>query len=334
MSERDDRIRGSEPTNRRPADASVGTHGPDPGFVDDLEWQLRREIRRRRLQATPASPGWLRWARTAALVVVGLAVGAGAMAASQALEERWRQDLFEARREVQLEVAERAIEVQQRVVDMARRKVEVGSMEPMDLTPHEMGLAQAQAEARELALQLEESRLSGGRVGGGVSSPPVAGRDFFSERLQIRLDLLRRQQEMLQSEVDSWRRRQVVGTASRMEVRAQEVSLQEVASRVQALEEQLRIRQRFLDGELTGVQAELRVQQADAEARERSLREQLDLAQRELDRARTRIDIGTAAPIEAAYAELQVTRLEAELELVEMEQTALARRLAEAGGPR
>jgi len=315
-------------------EVSVGAPEPDPEFVDHLEWQLRREMRRRRLDATPASPGWLRWARTAALVVVGLAAGAGAMAASQALEERWRQDLLEARYEVQLEVAQQAIELQQRVVDQVRTRAEIGVMSQRDLTPHELGLAQARAEARQMALQLEEIRLSGGLAGGGVSSPRVAGRDFFTEGLRIRLDLLRRQQEMLQSEVDAWRRRQAVGTASRIEVRRQEAGLQEVVSRVQSLEEQLQIREAFLNGEVTGVEAELRVQQVEAGYQERSLREQLDLARSELERVRTRIDVGTAEPLDVAYLELHVDRLEAELELVAMEQTALARRLAEEAGRR
>lgn len=318
----------------RAASSAVGAHEPEPGFLNHLEWQLRREIRRRRLESTPVSPGWHRWARTVALVIVGITFGAGAMAASQALEERWRQDLLEARYEVQFEVAEEAVDLQQRVVETARERVRVGTMSSEDLAPHELSLARARAEAREIALHLEEIRFSGGSVGGGVSSPLVAGRDFFTERLQIRLELLRQQQEMLRSELETRERRVGGGTASEFQLQGHEVSLQQVDSRVQALEEQMRIRQAFLDGELSGVQAELRVQQAEADAQERAMRAQLDLARAELDRARTRVEIGTASSIAVAHAELQVSRLEAELELVEMEQTALARRLAEEAAQR
>ncbi len=69
-------------------------HEPDPGFVDRLEWQVGRELRRRsrRVGLSPR----LRRSRTVGLMVGCVALGAATMGVSLHLQDSWRTELLEA----------------------------------------------------------------------------------------------------------------------------------------------------------------------------------------------------------------------------------------------
>ncbi len=301
-------------------------HEPDPKFTDNLEWQLGTELRRQsRAHAARTSPR--RLLGMGALVMISVVFGAGAMAASQQIEESWRRELLEVSLDVRLDLALRRLEMQLEELGRVEERVEQGLVEERELTYFGLQIAEAETDAKILELEREELRLSGQQPVGKVSSPLVNGRDFVSERIQVRMALQQRHVDLMQSELDREIDRYQLGLIDEQDMLGRELAVQESEAALQVLQEELEIRQDFVEAEISAVEAEIRVLQAESERRERLLNQQMELVLLQMDRVQAQIDAGLVSPIAAAQAELQVAELEAELMLAQIELEVLRREL-------
>jgi len=301
-------------------------HEPDPQFTDKLEWQLGTELRRQnRDHAARTSPR--RLLGLGALVMISVVFGAGAMAASQQMEESWRRELLEASLDVRLDLAMRRLDMQLEELGRVEERVEQGLIDERELTYFELQIAEAETEAKILDLQREELRLSGRQPVGKVSSPLVDGRDFVSERIEARMAMRQLHIDVMQSELDREIDRFRLGLIQEQDVLGRELAVQEAEAALMVLQEELNIRQDFVDAEISAVEAELRVLQAESERKERLLNQQMELVLLQMERIQTEIDAGLVSPTAAAQAELQVAELEAELMLTQIELEVLRREL-------
>jgi hypothetical protein len=301
-------------------------HEPDSSFTEKLEWQLGTELRRQnRDHAARTSPR--RLLGLGALVMISVVFGAGAMAASQQMEESWRRELLEASLDVRLDLAMRRLDMQLEELGRVRERVEQGLIDEREITYFELQIAEAETEAKTLDLEREELRLSGRQPVGKVSSPLVDGRDFVSERIHARMALQQRHLDLMQSELDREIDRFQLGLIQEQDVLGREMAVQEAEAALIVLQQELQIRREFVDAEISAVEAELRVLQAESERKERLLNQQMELVLLQMERVQAEIDAGLVSPTAGAQAELHVAELEAELMLAQIELQVLRREL-------
>jgi outer membrane protein TolC len=308
-------------------------HEPDPSFVERLEWQLSGELRRKGRTGVFPRPA-LRFLKTGGLMVGCVVLGAAAMGASQQLSDSWRRELLETRLEVQLELAQQRVEMQREPLRLAREQVEQGVRSDKELQYLELQIAEAQANARIVELELEELRRSGREPLGKLSSPLVDGRDFVSEKIEVRMEVARYHLDLVRRELEQARQRAAAGLVSEVEVQARNLAAQEAESQVRSLDQQLELRRAYLDGEITAVEAELKLLELEAQNRVVVLNQQRDHFQREMERVQAAIDSGAMNPVSAAQMRGHLAEVEGQLRLAQAELEIVQRELARRSGGR
>lgn len=301
------------------------THQPDPGFLQNLEWQLGRELRLSRMHDKPRPA--VRVMKIAALMIGSVALGAAAMEASQQIEEAWRRELVETRLQIQVQMAQQRLQMQQETAALARSQVEQGLRGEQEGLYLELQLAEAEADVSLRALDLQEIRASGREPLRELSSPLVDGRDFVTERIQLRMGVAQHRLDVFRRVADQARQRAQVGAVGTQDVQAQDLAMHEAERYVRDLARQLEIREAFLEGDISGVEAELQLLEAEALNRFVLLDQQREYFQLELDRVRRMIQLGTMNPITATQMETQVAEIEAQILLAGAELEIVRREL-------
>jgi outer membrane protein TolC len=301
-------------------------HEPDPQFVENLEWQLGSELRRRDRAGTTQHRS-LRVMKIAALMLGSVVLGAAAMGASQQLGETWRRELLEARLEVQLQLAQQRVQTQLLALGLTREQVELGLQTDNDLIYFELKIAQAETDANIVQLELEELQQSGREPLGELSSPLVNGRDFVSERIEARMDLARHHLMVVRSEQQRMRERADLGVMSESDVAGQRIVTIEAEQQIMTLQEQLDVRRSYLDSEITAVEAELRLLELEAQSRVVVLDQQRQYFQQMLNGFQDAIDAGSMHPAAEVQMRTQVDEMEAQLQLAQAELDIVQREL-------
>ncbi len=301
-------------------------HEPDKQFIENLEWPVAGEVRRRNRAAAPLPPLW-QLARAAARVVVSMVFGAAAMGASYQIEESWRKELLTSSLEVRLNLALQRVEMSVEEYQRIQGQFEVGVIGEETLAMARLQLADAEAQARTLELELEEIRLTGREPVGEVSSPLVGERDFVSERIRLQMEGAARQLEVAASELQRMQERFEVGVIDRIGLTSVEAAVRQYEGQLTSHERQLEIRQAFLAGELTAVEAELWVLEAEAEERANSMMQQMEFANLEREYFERGVAVGTVDRLMLRQAEFRLAELEAEVRLAELELEILRREM-------
>jgi hypothetical protein len=255
------------------------------------------------------------------------------MGASQQLSDAWRRDLLETRLEVQLELAQQRVAMQLEALGLTREQVEQGVRSDRDLMYHELQIAQAEAEARTTELELEELRRSGREPLGKLSSPLVDGRDFVSEKIEVRMEVARHHLDLVRRDEQRARERAEVGIVSEDEVRARNLVALQAELQLQSLAEQLELRRAYLDSEITAVEAELKLLEVETQNKLVLLDHQRRHFQRELERFQTAMGVGPTHPA-AAQMRTRVAEVEGQLRLAQAELAIVQRELERRSGRR
>jgi hypothetical protein len=306
-------------------------HEPDPRFVEKLEWQLSGELRRLNRSGMLTSPS-VRILKIAALVVVSIGLGAGAMEASQQIQESWRAELLQARLEVQLELARRRVELQLEAVEQTRAAVERGVQSSRELLHAEVQLAQVQADQETTELELEEIRESGREPLGEVSSPLVNGRDFVSEKIQARMRAAQLHLNTVRAEAERARSLVEADLVSSRESQGYSLAVREAELQLQALERRLEVRQAYLKADISAVEAELQVVALEIENRIVLLNEQREYFQSEWQRLQDLADRGAVSATELTGMQIRLAEIEGQLRSAQVEQGIVRRELERRAG--
>lgn len=300
-------------------------HEPDPGFVDRLEWQVGRELRRRS-RGLGLSPR-LRLARTVGVMVACVALGAATMGVSQQLQDSWRKELVEARLSAQVQLTEQRLEMLRGAAESSRRQFAVGVIGEREVAQIELQMAQTEVDGQIVLLQLEEVRGSGREPLGELSAPLVDGRDFVSEKEDLRRELARRQLDVAQGEAARVRRRAALGVADPLDVQPADLAVAELELQLQAYDRRLVIRRAYLATEISAVEAELQALELEAENRLVLLERQGELLQSQMAQVESRVAVGIMSQLDATPMRTQISEHEAQRRLVEAELQILRREL-------
>jgi len=289
-------------------------HEPRDVFVAQLEDRLRADLSRRDL-AAPA-PRWLpRSTRgvvlaTAAVVIVSMAVGGGAVSAAYQAQQSAQRDTLVTTLEQRLALSRTRLDLVRQRHDEMERRVSIGVEDPATVADARLNVTEAEVNVKLIEVDIAEVRATGREPLLSVSAPLVNGRDFVSERWQIEAQLPDVGREVAKMAVDIWKRRFDVGLAKNIDVEKAGARLIEMESAQQLLQQKLAIRQAFLKRTLTAAVADLRVMEVEAEQRRTILSRRIEFSRRQLQDLEVRTQIGIVLPVEVAEAKLRLQELE------------------------
>jgi outer membrane protein TolC len=306
-------------------------HAPRDTFVTGLEERLRAELTRTRL--APAAPRWLpRSTRglalaTAALVVISMAVGGGAVTLAYQAQQSQLRNLLVGTYEQHVALARQRADLARQQLREAERRVAVGVESSSAVDEARLKVAEAEAEIQTLEIDLVEVRATSREPMRTVSAPLVGGRDLVSDRWRVELSAKAAALRTATLDAQTARNRFNVGIAGSDDVEAASARQIEIEAAIQLVEQKLAIRQSFLKGLIPAATAELRVLEAEADQRRTALARRIDLARRQMSDIKTRVEIGASNSLEAAEAEMRLLELQLAVKKAEYDLALIRKQL-------
>jgi outer membrane protein TolC len=308
-------------------------HEPTPEFAGRLESQIVDEMRRRNQLAR--SPRWAAWspaqalAAVAAMVIVSAGMGGAAVAVAYEAQNNQVRGQLVSTWEQRADLARQRLEMATRDYESAQRRFEVGLGTTDLVLDKGVAVAEAQAEVDLIALDLEEIRASGREPRSELSAPRVAGRDFVGERLRIQRSVPEKALEVARKLEKDVRVRVEIGTIEPVALELSRSRVLDVETALETVQRKTRIREQFLAGLISGVEADLRGLEAEAEQRVRTLGPKVELARQDVARLEQRFELGLAASVEVAEARVHRLELETELSKAELDLALIRKRIQE-----
>ena len=292
-------------------------HEPDDNFVEKLEWQIGREVRRR--NSVAQAPGWLRWSRAqiagaaATLIIVSMAIGGAAVAAAYEAQNNQRRDQLTVNVEQRLRLAEQRLSTLKEELQTVQQRASVGIATNAELVEGQNRVSEAEVQVQKVQLDLEEVRVTGVEPRYDLSAPLVRGRDFASLRLKLDMTVVERALALEKARLKDAQTRFELGVTDASAVDVARIHLIELDAAQRSLLVKLEARDRFVAGKADATETELRFLEAEAEQVQRSLTPKVDLARKEAARLRARVETGVAQQVDLTMA--SVKRLELEMAL-------------------
>ena len=291
-----------------------GAHEPREEFLNQLEFQLRADLRRRDLAAGVRT--WMPQSRIAvalaiaAVVIVSMAIGGGVVAAAYEVRLNEQRDLLLGTFEQRAAIAKQRLALATQQLRNVQQRVSVG-IEPQESVPDaQLRVTEAEAELKSIELDIAEIRATGREPMNALSAPLISGRDFVTERWRVEMSVPVAALELEKVRAQAARTRFDVGLANAIDVEAARTRLIELESAVEVFQRKIGIRQTFLKGALPAAVADLRGLEAETDLRRTALARRIDFARRQVHDLKARTEIGTADPLNLAEAELRLQELQ------------------------
>ncbi|HEX5217909.1 MAG TPA: hypothetical protein VFV98_20755 [Vicinamibacterales bacterium] len=311
------------------------THEPEEDFVNRLELEIGAELRRRRT-VTPA-PWLLRTrlrvaAAAAMLAIVSMAAGGAGVAAAYHAKNVEQRDQLVSAYEQRVALAEQQLNLAEYRMRTTAQRVSIGTAAPLDAMQDRVRVVEAEAELSRVRSQLAEVRLTGREPETNVLAALVSGQDLVSERWRFDLMTPRLALDVEKQSLQEMQRRVDVGAAPAHDVTVSRSRIGELEAAMAAVERKLAIRQRFLKKEIGAAEADLRIQEIDAETRQTAVRLKIMVAAEEATATQRKFAVGLAQQTDVAEASLRLRELEAELAKSELDLARVRAQIAQLKG--
>jgi hypothetical protein len=290
-------------------------HRPTEAFRDFLEEEVARGFRHGRA---------MRRIRLAAVVLLSVALGTtGGLASAQIRESSQRDSLLEAA-QADATLVQARLGLAKAKLEDARRMVAIGMATPEWSTGAELEVRQMEAQLARVAANINEIKATSQAPRDELNAPVVNGRDFVKDRIQYRLMAAQQQLQAAEAAQAEAARRVRVGAATELESLEPDLSLARARRDFAVLAERLALRKEFLERGTPIDQLTRRLEQAE-------LRQDVVVAQRSLEVARTRAAALAKRKAVGAVGELELMKAQVELKEREIELDQLWRRLRDVG---
>ena len=299
------------------------TYQPDGQFVDRLEWQLASEYRRtNRLKPSPGKIAVSRKVMAMTLVAGILVTGVAMTKAADFIKDSWRKKIEIARAETEIQVKEAHLAATGEMESRAKMRYSNGLIREEEYMTARLASESAALDLKRSRLNLDEVRMSGVGPRDELYSPLVGGRDFVSERLQLEIKQIDLYLELLKTHTE--RVKQLVEENMVQEGEMDHIQADITAQTVitEKIQKRLDLRKRFLDGEFTAREVEIKDRMIGAERSLQLAQSNVDSLKQQLKRLETLQTQGMTSQteiqqlqyaLEAAQAELRLATLEIEV---------------------
>ncbi len=254
-----------------------------------------------------------------AVILVSAMFGAGGVVVRDEVQEGKTQEILLAQVEMEIQLAELQVQAMRSDLDDLQRQVAGGMVEDEALVGGQAAFREAAIHLNRLQLDREEIRLTGREPQDMVSAPLVHGRDFVTERLDLEAQVVEEQIHLAEWDLARVQQLHPAGT-----VRVDEASysaaarLQQVRLRLDGLQQRRQLRQRFLAGEVTAVEAASQAQIIEADTELAVQGQGVDMAQRALEALDARAAQGLVPESDLRQARLELRRRELARKLAEL----------------
>jgi hypothetical protein len=309
-----------------------GAHEPRREFVDHLELLLRADLRRR--SRTAGTWSWFPPSRVAAalalaaVALVSMAVGGGVVATAYEARLGEQRSLLLETFEQRAVIAKQRLALQMQQLQDVQSRVEIGTEPPEAVLDRRSRVAEAEAALKSIELDIAEIQATGREPRHALSAALVSGRDFVTERWRVEMAAPAAALASEKMRAQAVRSKFEVGLANPMDIEAADTRVIELNAAVEGFERKIGIRQTFLKGGLPAAVAELRGLEAEAELKRTTLARRIEFARKQREDLQSRIDVGTANPLNLAEADLRLQELQLEASKVGYELLLIRRQLA------
>lgn len=285
-----------------------------PEFRAHLDWQIESALRRETRFAQPAATSGVSRLGAALVLLAAMAMGAGAVAASQELQDQKQRNALLEAVKADLDVARLRLDLARTAFQNEQRRVEVGVASRESLRAVEAELKAMEALVKKLTIDADEIRATAKAPRNDLQAPVVDKRDFVTDRLSV--DLLSAQAALVAAEQDmlNTKRRFEVGIASRVAMLQSETEIAQTRARLKELQDTLDLRRRAMAGEI-------KAEEVASLQRRLELNGQLSRAESDLTVARARIEevrrqnqVGQASELDLKRAEIELLERQVELQ--------------------
>jgi hypothetical protein len=305
----------------------MASHEPNPEFRAHLEWQIETALRRGSRFADPVASGGgsLRRLRTAIVVAVALAVGGAAGIASERVQDvRARNELLESAR-AQLAVLQTRHGLAMAELNDARRRYETGAAGREELAEALRRANLAEVALERHSIDMREIEQTSMAPRDELTAPRVGSADFVGQRLKLELGIAQRQLASVETALKEARNRFEAGLTTRAALVQAEMELTAARHEMQQLHLRLELREKFLHEELQAAEVLASLRRSDLMLEAELTTERLQAAKRRLVDLRALVQIGTATPLDAKRAEVEVLELEMKLQNLQRQLKAIGK---------
>ena len=298
-------------------------HQPDPGFVSNLEWQVRTALRREQRFSEPVHSRSGGRMQIAALVLVSALLGAGGVVVKDEVQGARQKELLLAQvtADVRLAAAQRDL-IRDRLAE-AQRMHDDGTVSDRTLREAQLQARQADLHLARLQLNEEEIRASGKAPDDGVAAPLVNGRDFVSERLTLEASMLSEQRSLAREQLRRAEDLRDAGMIAADQASQEEMQVRRMDAQLQQLTTRMDLRRQVLAGALSGKEAQRQVELTNVETELAALASMREAAQAHLRLTGQRVAAGVAPKSELGEARLAVMEMESRMEILQLKQRIL-----------
>lgn len=297
---------------------------PNNQFLERLEWQLSSEYRR--ASRLKSSSGKIAVPRRMVAVVgiVGiLMTGVAVIKAADYIQDSWRKKIEIARAEMEIKLRKAHLESTREKASWAKTRFSNGLIREDEFRMIQIAVERAELDAKKSLLDLDEVKASGEIPRNELYAPVKGGRDFVSERLKIEIEMIELDSEQFRTRVE--RLKQLVENGLAREDELSQIQM-DIASRkvmIDKIQQRLELRKRFVAGEITAQEVEIKGRMTVAERNLHLARSKVESLKQKLKRLKSLESKQMIDPMEIKQMQYALDAAQAELELATLEMDVL-----------
>jgi multidrug resistance efflux pump len=296
------------------------TYEPDSQFVDRLEWQLASEFRRMdRLKPSSGKIAVPRGLAALAIAFGVLTTGVTLIKAADTIRDSWRKSIEIARVGTEVKLKQAHLEATREMAARTEALASNGLIREDESQALKLAVEKAALDLDRSLLNLDEVKASGQAPRDELYAPVVGGRDFVSERMELERKGLELDLEGLQRPLKRFEELVEKGLVERDQLDAHQVEIAARKGQIEKIQDRLELRKRFVAGEATAEEVEIRGRISVAENDLRQAQARADSLKGRLDRLQALETRGMISETEVRQLQFALDAAKAELKLAALE---------------
>ena len=293
---------------------------PENQFLERLEWQLSSEFRRAdRLKSSPERVSLSRRMVAVSLMIGIFMTGVAMIKATEVIRDSWRKKIEIARIETEVKLKEAHLESTKEIVSRIEIQFKNGLLTEEEYQVRQVALENARLDLQKSQLNLEEVKASGKIPRNELYAPLVRGRDFVSERLKIEINEIELGLGLYKNHYAKIKQRVEVGIIqeSALDHIQADITSQNVI--IDNIKKKLDLRSRFLSGEFTAQEIEIKSRKTVAEKNLHLAQSKVETLKKQIKYIEDRVAMGLVSQWELTQMQYALNAAQAELDLANLE---------------
>jgi multidrug resistance efflux pump len=297
---------------------------PDSRFVERLEWQLSSEYRRANRLRAPSGKIAVPRTMAAIILIVGiLMTGVAVTKAADYIKDSWRKKIEIARAETEVKLKKAHLESVREMASRNKELVSNAMIRKEEYQAMKIAAEKAELDLNRSLLNLDEVKMTGAVPSDKLYAPKVRGRDFVSERLNIEIKEIELNLELLRTHAERIKQPAEKNMNQQTELDNVQRELANQQNMIDKIEERLDLRKRFVAGEITAHEIEIKGRITLAERNLHLAQSKVDILEEQMKRLKALGSQGKISQIEIRQLEYGLDAAQAELKLAMLERDIL-----------